>query len=124
MKKLFSVVILLAIFPSLSSQPTFSKPPSKFVDQDPYVRIAAEEKSYIGNTERGIIGDEWADIVLGQPDFSQITPNEVVGNHIAKYQAMKLSKMLMAYDFDRRLNPFAELGGFIFTFEPQLHSDT
>jgi SpoVK/Ycf46/Vps4 family AAA+-type ATPase len=29
---------------------------------------------------------------------------------------LKLSKMMMAYDFDRRLNPFAELGGFIFTF--------
>ena len=43
-------------------------------------------------------------------------PNEVVGNHIAKYQAMKLAKMLMAYDFDRKLNPFADLGGFIFTF--------
>lgn len=43
-------------------------------------------------------------------------PNEVVGNHIAKYQAMKLAKMVMAYDFERRLNPFAELGGFIFTF--------
>ncbi len=43
-------------------------------------------------------------------------PNEVVGNHIAKYQAMRLAKMLMAYDFDRRLNPFADLGGFIFTF--------
>lgn len=43
-------------------------------------------------------------------------PNEVVGNHIAKYQAMRLAKMLMAYDFDRKLNPFAELGGFIFTF--------
>ncbi|MCC0062497.1 MAG: ATP-binding protein [Defluviimonas sp.] len=43
-------------------------------------------------------------------------PNEVVGNHIAKYQAMRLAKMLMAYDFERRLNPFAELGGFIFTF--------
>jgi len=43
-------------------------------------------------------------------------PNEVVGNHIAKYQAMKLSKMLMAYDFARQLNPFADLGGFIFTF--------
>ncbi|PJE30377.1 ATPase family associated with various cellular activities (AAA) [Pseudooceanicola antarcticus] len=43
-------------------------------------------------------------------------PHEVVGNHIAKYQAMKLAKMLMAYDFDRKLNPFAELGGFIFTF--------
>ncbi|WP_282605953.1 ATP-binding protein [Pelagibius sp. Alg239-R121] len=43
-------------------------------------------------------------------------PHEVVGNHIAKYQSLKLAKMLMAYDFDRRLNPFAELGGFIFTF--------
>lgn len=43
-------------------------------------------------------------------------PTEVVGNHIAKYQAMRLAKMLMAYDFEKRLNPFAELGGFIFTF--------
>jgi hypothetical protein len=43
-------------------------------------------------------------------------PTEVVGNHIAKYQAMRLAKMLMAYDFDRKLNPFAEIGGFIFTF--------
>ena len=44
------------------------------------------------------------------------SPHEVVGNHIAKYQSLRLSKMLMAYDFERRLNPFAELGGFIFTF--------
>ncbi|MCC6305665.1 MAG: AAA family ATPase [Rhodobacteraceae bacterium] len=43
-------------------------------------------------------------------------PEEVIGNHIAKYQAMRLAKMLMAYDFTRRLNPFAEIGGFIFTF--------
>lgn len=43
-------------------------------------------------------------------------PHEVVGNHIAKSQAMRLAKMLMAYDFERRLNPFAELGGFVFTF--------
>ncbi len=43
-------------------------------------------------------------------------PDEIVGNHIAKYQAMKLSKMLMAYDFDRQMNPFVELGGFLFTF--------
>lgn len=43
-------------------------------------------------------------------------PHEVVGNHIAKYQALRLSKMLMAYDFDRKMNPFAEMGGFIFTF--------
>lgn len=43
-------------------------------------------------------------------------PNEIIGNHIAKYQAIKLSKMLMAYDFEKQLNPFVELGGFLFTF--------
>ena len=43
-------------------------------------------------------------------------PDEVVGNHIAKYQSIKLAKMLMAYDFDKQLNPFVELGGFLFTF--------
>ncbi|MEM7303539.1 MAG: AAA family ATPase [Pseudomonadota bacterium] len=43
-------------------------------------------------------------------------PNEIIGNHIAKYQAIKLAKMLMAYDFDRQMNPFVDLGGFLFTF--------
>ncbi len=43
-------------------------------------------------------------------------PNEIIGNHIAKYQAIRLAKMLMAYDFDRQMNPFVELGGFLFTF--------
>jgi hypothetical protein len=43
-------------------------------------------------------------------------PDEIIGNHIAKYQALKLAKMLVAYDFDRQLNPFVELGGFLFTF--------
>ena len=44
------------------------------------------------------------------------SPEEIIGNHIAKYQSMKLAKMLMAYDFDRQMNPFVELGGFLFTF--------
>ncbi len=52
----------------------------------------------------------------GQLSMQFKKPTEVVGNHIAKYQSLRLSKMLMAYDFERRLNPFAELGGFIFTF--------
>lgn len=43
-------------------------------------------------------------------------PEEIIGNHIAKFQAMKLAKMMMAYDFDRQMNPFVELGGFLFTF--------
>ncbi|MFD0916407.1 AAA family ATPase [Pseudahrensia aquimaris] len=43
-------------------------------------------------------------------------PNEIIGNHIAKYQAIKLAKMLMAYDFERQMNPFVDLGGFLFTF--------
>lgn len=43
-------------------------------------------------------------------------PEEIIGNHIAKYQAMRLARMIVAYDFDRQLNPFVELGGFLFTF--------
>lgn len=43
-------------------------------------------------------------------------PEEVIGNAIAKHQSLRLAKMLMAYDMERRKNPFAELGGFIFTF--------
>jgi hypothetical protein len=30
--------------------------------------------------------------------------------------SVKLAKILMAYDFDRQMNPFVELGGFLFTF--------
>ena len=43
-------------------------------------------------------------------------PGEIIGNHLAKHQAMRLARMVMAYDFDRQLNPFVELGGFLFTF--------
>jgi sugar lactone lactonase YvrE len=31
---------------------------------------------------RGVVGDWWADIIIGQPDFAQITPNEVVRNKL------------------------------------------
>ncbi|AUH65838.1 AAA family ATPase [Paracoccus zhejiangensis] len=43
-------------------------------------------------------------------------PEEVIGNAIAKHQAMRLARMIVGYDFDRRMNPFVELGGFVFTF--------
>jgi DNA-binding beta-propeller fold protein YncE len=31
---------------------------------------------------RGVPGDRWADLVLGQPDFGQITPNQVTGRRL------------------------------------------
>ncbi|MDP5308214.1 ATP-binding protein [Paracoccus spongiarum] len=43
-------------------------------------------------------------------------PEEVIGNAIAKHQALRLARMLVAYDFERMANPFVELGGFTFTF--------
>jgi hypothetical protein len=43
-------------------------------------------------------------------------PEEIIGNHIAKRQAMRLARMIVAYDVERQLNPFVELGGFLFTF--------
>jgi len=43
-------------------------------------------------------------------------PEEIIGNHLAKHQALRLARMIVAYDFDRQLNPFVDLGGFLFTF--------
>jgi hypothetical protein len=43
-------------------------------------------------------------------------PHEVVGNHIAKSQSMRLARMLASHDFETGKNPFVELGGFLFTF--------
>lgn len=48
-------------------------------------------------------------------DMQFRAPSEVVGNHVAKSQAMRLAKMLASYDFDARENPFVRLGGFTFT---------
>ncbi|AOF91826.1 AAA family ATPase [Sinorhizobium sp. RAC02] len=99
-----------------------------------FSRVAIE--GLIGRRARftGLAGFENAHIRIEQDDFTLSgfdvapgqkrkplvmtfkQPNEIIGNHIAKYQAMKLAKMLMAYDFDRQMNPFVELGGFLFTF--------
>jgi len=43
-------------------------------------------------------------------------PEEVVGNHIAKAQALRLAKMMACHDFETGKNPFVDLGGFVFTF--------
>ena len=99
-----------------------------------FSRVALE--GLIGRKARftGLSGFENAHIRIEQDDFTLDgfdvapgakrkplvmtfkQPNEIIGNHIAKYQAMKLAKMLMAYDFERQMNPFVELGGFLFTF--------
>ncbi len=42
-------------------------------------------------------------------------PEEVIGNHIAKAQAMRLARMLACHDFALGRNPFVEVGGFTFT---------
>jgi hypothetical protein len=42
-------------------------------------------------------------------------PSDVVGNHVAKAQGMRLAKMLASYDFAQRENPFVRLGGFTYT---------
>jgi len=99
-----------------------------------FSRVAIE--GLVGRRARftGLAGFENAHIRIEQDDFTLSgfdvapgqkrkplvmtfkKPEEIIGNHIAKYQAMKLAKMLVAYDFERQLNPFVELGGFLFTF--------
>lgn len=44
------------------------------------------------------------------------TPEEVIGNALAKQQSKKIAKMMMCYDFKKQMNPFAEMGGFVYTF--------
>jgi len=41
-----------------------------------------------------------------------VRPDQVVGNHIAKYQALKLAKMVALYDFTRQRNPILDVAGF------------
>lgn len=71
----------------------------------------------IGNEDFHIHGFER---FSGQKKASSVVqfkkPEEVIGNHIAKSQAMRLAKMLSSYDFETKKNPFVELGGFLFTF--------
>lgn len=43
-------------------------------------------------------------------------PEEVVGNHVAKFEAMRLAQRLVCYDMGRQRNPFVDLGGFSFSF--------
>lgn len=43
-------------------------------------------------------------------------PDEVIGNALAKHSAIRLARMMVAYDAGRQMNPFVELGGFTFTF--------
>ena len=87
-------------------------------------RAASTASAHFENAHIRIDGDDFTldgfDVAPGKKSKPLVMtfkkPEEVVGNHIAKYQSVKLAKMLMAYDFDQQLNPFVELGGFLFTF--------
>lgn len=58
-----------------------------------------------------IIGERSAAIKQNSFVMDFKKPEEVVGNAIAKFQAQKLAKMMMCYDFERQFNPFSEFGG-------------
>ncbi len=44
--------------------------------------LAAAPFSELASPVRGVGGDGWADLVVGQPSFRQITPNQVVANKL------------------------------------------
>ena len=43
-------------------------------------------------------------------------PEDIVGNHRAKLESVRLAQRLACYDLERQQNPFVDLGGFTFTF--------
>jgi len=54
-------------------------------------------------------------VTSSQVEVQEKRPEEVVGNHIAKFEAMRLAPRLVCYDLERQRNPFVDLGGFTFT---------
>ena len=60
------------------SQPTAPPSPSLQPTTTPVVRTRVARPSPSEPLVRGKSGDYWADVVLGQPDFSEIAPNAVV----------------------------------------------
>lgn len=88
-------------------------------------RLLGEDLSVFVSTGYIVEADEFSvrgfevssPLVVKKPlQMSFKKPEEVIGNTIAKSQALKLAKMLVTYDFERQKNPFVELGGFLFTF--------
>ena len=65
---------------------------------------------------RGTPGDWWADVVIGQPNFAQITPNEVVGNKLfnpggAYVDRSSIPNKVYVYDAgNSRILGFSSLG--------------
>jgi len=70
----------------------------------------------LGQPVRGVSGDSWADVVLGQSDFSQMAMNTVVANRVARPGGVfvdRVSSPNRLYVFDagnNRILGFSNLG--------------
>src|SRR5919108_909758 len=102
MRKLFPLIILTVItfwFISVDVTSTNAQegeslltptPVSTSMPYDQQLFYGEQQKLYtslstgssLNSPVRGTPGDWWADVVIGQPNFAQITPNEVVGNKL------------------------------------------
>lgn len=79
-----------AAFSSISSSPTISYTAHYTTFADLTARypmpqlmpLRAERliRPAVSTLARGTIGDYWADVVVGQPDFTEVTPNQVVAH--------------------------------------------
>lgn len=67
-----------------------------------------------GVTISGFDLDESASVAA--VEVQRKRPDEVVGNHIAKFEALRIAQRLVCYDLERQRNPFVDMGGFTFTF--------
>src|SRR4030095_5611535 len=74
---------LVTAIPELTPQPTHMPYSQQLLygSQQKFTNPFSELMSGTGPI-RGVYGDWWADVVIGQPSFGQITPNEVVGKKL------------------------------------------
>ena len=101
--------------PAPIPQPTHMPPGRQPVPQTQpqNQRMAAES---LNSPARGVVGDGWADVILGQPDFSQVTPNQVTANKLFNPGGVFVDRSVVpnrVYVFDAgnsRILGFSHLG--------------
>lgn len=109
-------------YDTLSEHELLDKTYSYILTLREYINLARQNNSFLAQFESNSYKVEDTDFVVHGFDVSgksksnsiMVAPfpfENVVGNAIAKSQAERMSKVLMAYDLKEQKNPFVELGG-------------
>ena len=107
---------LLTSTPAITARPTHMPYDQQLFYGEQRLRTSLSTETSLDSPVRGTPGDWWADVVIGQPNFAQITPNQVVGNKLfnpggAYVDRSTLPNKVYVYDAgNSRILGFSSLG--------------